>query len=177
MIRFFLPDRRETSVYAMDFRSEFERGVRGVIFDIDNTLVAQDAPVDEKVEALFAELKAAGLSTCLISNNGKGRVMEFAGKLGSHFVPNAQKPSRKAYRKAMEVMGTGINDTLFIGDQLLTDIFGAKRTGIESVLVDPVDPASDLKRIRFKRKIERLILRLGGEKKESEKKDLKKQTQ
>lgn len=176
MIRFFLPDRRESSVYAMNFKREYERGVRGVIFDIDNTLVAQNAPVDGRVAKLFAELKGDGLQTCLISNNGEARVKEFAEKLGSHFVPNAAKPSRKAYRKAMEVMGTDRSDTLFIGDQLLTDIFGAKRTGVESVLVDPVDPESDLKRIRFKRKIERLILRLGGEKTEVVKKDLKKRS-
>ncbi len=174
MIRFFLPDRREASVFSMDFKREYERGVRGIIFDIDNTLVPQDAPVDEKVRRLFDDLKRDGLSTCLISNNGEGRVREFAEQLGSHFVPNAAKPSRKAYRKAMEVMGTNESDTLFIGDQLLTDIFGAKRTGIESILVDPVDPASDLKRIRFKRKIERFILRRGKEKPSSEEKGLEK---
>ena len=177
MIRFFLPDRRESSVYAMDFKRERERGVRGIIFDIDNTLVAQNAPVDERVKELFAELKSDGIATCLISNNAEARVREFAEELGSHYVPNAAKPSRKAYRKAMKVMGTGIEDTIFIGDQLLTDIFGAKRTCVESILVDPVDPESDLRRIRFKRKIERLILRLGGEKPEIVKKGLKKQAE
>ncbi len=62
----------------------------------------------------------------------------------------------------MEVMGTDLGNTVFIGDQLLTDIFGAKRAGVRSVLVDPVDPKSDLLRIRFKRRIEALILWIAG---------------
>ena len=167
MIRFFLPDRRETSVYSMDFSREYEEGVRGIIFDIDNTLVPQNAPVDERVRSLFEALKKDGLSTCLISNNGVKRVREFAEEVDSHFVPNAAKPSRKAYRKAMEVMGTNEEDTLFIGDQLLTDIFGAKRAKVRSVLVNPVDPSSDLIVIRFKRKIEQLILKIAEGKKQA----------
>ncbi|MBO4411052.1 MAG: YqeG family HAD IIIA-type phosphatase [Lachnospiraceae bacterium] len=162
MIRYFVPDRREHSVYSMDFKKEYAEGIRGIIFDIDNTLVPQNAPVDSRAEALFRVLREDGIETCLISNNGETRVKTFADDLGSHYVPNAAKPSRKAYRKAMEVMGTDLTNTLFIGDQLLTDIFGAKRAGVRSILVDPVDPKSDLLRIRFKRKIEALILFLAG---------------
>lgn len=164
MIQYFIPDRRAISVYSLDFQKERDAGVRGVIFDIDNTLVPQNAPVDAGAEELFRFLRETGIETCLISNNGEERVREFAEQVGAHYVPNAAKPSRKAYRRAMEIMGTNETNTLFIGDQLLTDIFGAKRTGIQSILVDPVDPGSDLKRIRFKRKVEALILKLGGRK-------------
>lgn len=162
MIRFFLPDRKASSAYSIDYEKEYRAGIRGIIFDIDNTLVPQNAPIDGRVVRLFQTLKKTGFQTCLISNNGSERVKLFAEKLEARYVPNAAKPSRKAYWKAMRLMGTDTENTIFIGDQLLTDIFGAKRAGVQSILVDPVDLKSDLPRIRFKRKIESLIFRLAG---------------
>ena len=73
----FFPDQYVASTYVIDFEKLYEEGVRGLIFDIDNTLVPHGAPADERAKALFARLKAIGFRCCLISNNQKPRVEMF----------------------------------------------------------------------------------------------------
>ena len=85
-------------------------------------------------------LKAIGYSCCLLSNNQRPRVEMFNREIQVNFIENAHKPSRKNYRKAMELMKTREKNTLFVGDQHFTDVYGAKRTGIYSILVKPFIP-------------------------------------
>lgn len=73
------------------------------------------------------------------------------------YVYNAHKPSTKNYKKAMEIMGTDVSDTVFIGDQLFTDVWGAKRTGIPSILVRPIHPKEEIQ-IVLKRYLENIVL-------------------
>ncbi len=155
----FYPDETALSVREIDYRAFFTEGVRGIIFDIDNTLVPQDAPATEETEAFFREIHALGFKTCVISNNSEERVKPFAERTESSYVCHARKPLKKSYRKAMEFLGTDERSTLCGGDQLLTDIFGARRLGIRNVLVKPVSFESDIPTVRFKRKIEKMILR------------------
>lgn len=158
MKSYLTPDRRASSVYEIDFDKEYESGIRGLIFDIDNTLVPQNAPADERAVAFTKALIEKGFSVSVISNNGADRVRSFAEAIGVEHIPNAQKPSRRAYRKAMSLMGTDRENTLFIGDQLFTDIFGAARAHVKNILVDPLDPSADTPFIRMKRKFEYLVL-------------------
>ena len=81
----------------------------------------------------------------------------FAEKVGSKYVYNAHKPSTKNYKKAMELMSTDEKNTIFIGDQLFTDVWGAKRTGIESILVKPIHPKEEIQ-IVLKRYLEKIVL-------------------
>ena len=155
----FYPDERAETVREVDYEAFRAKGVRGIIFDIDNTLVPQDAPATEETEAFFREIHALGFKTCVISNNAEERVAPFAERTESSYVCHARKPLKKSYRKAMEFLGTDESTTLFVGDQLLTDIFGARRLGIRNVLVKPVSLESDIPTVRFKRKIEKRILR------------------
>ena len=98
-----------------------------------------------------------GFETCLISNNQKPRVEPFAKALESRYLFDAHKPSRKNYLKAMEEMGTDRRTTVFIGDQLFTDVYGAKRSGIYSILVKPIHPKEEIQ-IVLKRYLERIVL-------------------
>src|SRR5699024_12325217 len=59
------------------------------------------------------------------------------------YINNANKPSTKNYIRAMELMGTDRSNTVFVGDQLFTDVWGAKRTGIRSILVKPIHPKEE----------------------------------
>ena len=77
MLQRFYPDEYLDSTYVIDFDKLYEEGYRGIIFDIDNTLVPHGAPADERAKALFARLKAIGFRCCLISNNQKPRVEMF----------------------------------------------------------------------------------------------------
>ena len=77
--------------------------------------------------------------------------------IGEQFIENAHKPSVKNYRKAMEMLGTDTGNTIFIGDQLFTDIYGAKRAGIRNILVKPIHPKEEIQ-IVLKRYLERIVL-------------------
>ena len=153
----FYPDVYLDSTYEIDFRAWHERGYRGVLFGIDNTLVPHGAPADARAVRFFADLRAAGMKYCLISNNQLARVKPFAGRVGAYFVENAHKPSVKGYRLAMEKMGTCAADTLFVGDQLFTDVYGARRAGMKSILVKPIHPKEEIQ-IVLKRYLEKIVL-------------------
>lgn len=157
MLEKFYPDEYLDSAYDINYEEFYEKGYRGVIFDIDNTLVPHGAPADERAKDLFARLKAIGYSCCLLSNNQRPRVEMFNREIQVNFIENAHKPSRKNYRKAMELMKTREKNTLFVGDQLFTDVYGAKRTGIYSILVKPIHPKEEIQ-IVLKRYLERIVL-------------------
>lgn len=131
--------------------------MRGLIFDIDNTLVPHGAPADERAVRLFARLKDIGFRCCLISNNQEKRVKTFNEPIRVDYVYNAHKPSVKNYIKAMEIMGTDRESTVFIGDQLFTDVWGAKRAGIPNILVKPIHPREEIQ-IVLKRYLEKIVL-------------------
>ena len=157
MFRKFFPDEYLDSTYLIDFEALYKNGYRGVIFDIDNTLVPHGEPADERAEALFKRLKNTGFQCCLLSNNQYERVSSFNRNIQVYFIENAHKPSRKNYRKAMELMGTTLENTVFVGDQLFTDVYGAKRTGIYNILVKPIHPKEEIQ-IVLKRYLERIVL-------------------
>lgn len=157
MFRKFFPDVYMESTYKIDFQKLYEKGYRGVIFDIDNTLVPHGEPADKRAVELFENLKKIGFQCCLLSNNQYERVSSFNEQVQVQFIENAHKPSRKNYQKAMELMGTSVKDTVFVGDQLFTDVYGAKRTGIYNILVKPIHPKEEIQ-IVFKRKLEKIVL-------------------
>ena len=158
MFEAFYPDYWCRSTYDIDFQKLSDGGVRGIIFDIDNTLVPHGAPADERAEALFAKLKEIGLHSCLVYNNRRRRVEMFNRNIGTDIVCLANKPFKGGYIRAMEKMGTDAESTVCIGDQLFTDIWGANRIGIRSILVSPINPKEEIQ-IILKRLPERAVLR------------------
>jgi HAD superfamily phosphatase (TIGR01668 family) len=157
MFEMFLPDEYVASTYVIPFEKLYEEGYRGVIFDIDNTLVPHGAPADKRAKKLFAKLKELGFEACLLSNNKEPRVKMFNDDVQVNYIFDAHKPSVKNYQKAMELMGTDLSNTIFVGDQLFTDVWGAKRTGIRNILVKPIHPKEEIQ-IVFKRKLEKIVL-------------------
>ncbi len=158
MLHKFYPDAYMASTYTIPFEKLQEKGIRGVIFDIDNTLVPHGAPADDRAKQLFKDLEEMGISCCLISNNNEARVKMFNEEIGVDYIYNAHKPSTKNYKKAMEIMNTDAKTTVFVGDQLFTDVWGAKRTGIKSILVKPMNKKEEIQ-IVLKRQIENIVLR------------------
>lgn len=157
MLKCFFPDEYLDSTYEIDFEKLYEEGYRGLLFDIDNTLVPHGEPADERALALFERLKKIGFKSCFLSNNQIQRVSSFNEAVKEQFIENAHKPSRKNYLKAMEMLGTDKSNTIFIGDQLFTDIYGAKRTGIRNILVKPIHPKEEIQ-IVLKRYLEKIVL-------------------
>ena len=153
----FFPDRYVASTYVIDFEKLYEEGYRGLIFDIDNTLVPHGAPADERAIALFKRLREIGFSCCLLSNNKEPRVKMFNEKIGVSYIFKAGKPGKNGYKQAMRKIGTNKKTTVFIGDQLFTDVWGAKRTGISNILVKPIHPKEEIQ-IVLKRYLEKIVL-------------------
>lgn len=157
MFQNFYPDEYLSSAYEIDYEKYYRDGYRGLIFDIDNTLVPHGAPADEKSIALMSRLKAIGYQVMLLSNNKEPRVKSFNDKVQVSYIYKAGKPSRKGYLEAMRRMGTNEQTTLFIGDQLFTDVWGARRCGIRSILTKPIDKKEEIQ-IVLKRRLEYIIL-------------------
>ncbi len=153
----FYPDVYLDSAYEIDYKALYEKGYRAVIFDIDNTLVPHGAPADVRSRTLFAELRRIGYDTMLLSNNKEPRVKPFGDAVCSRYLCKAGKPSPENYRKAMAIMGTVEDTTLFVGDQLFTDVWGAKKAGIYSILVKPIHPKEEIQ-IVLKRRLEWIVL-------------------
>lgn len=169
MFNMFFPDEIQDSTYDIDFESLYDQGIRGVLFDIDNTLVEHGADATKRAVALFNRLNQIGIKSCLISNNKEERVLRFNKEINTKYIYDAHKPSGKNYRKAMELMGTNLSNTIFVGDQLFTDVFGAKRIGMKNILVRPIDPKEEIQ-IVLKRYLEKIVLHFyEKEKKQREK--------
>lgn len=157
MLETFYPDYEVESAYVIDYEAMYRSGYRGVIFDIDNTLVPHGAPADERAKVLFRHLHEIGFQTVLLSNNKEPRVKMFSDEVGAAYIYRAGKPGKDGYEKAMGLMKTTSGNTLFVGDQLFTDVWGAKKMGIIAYLVKPIHPKEEIQ-IVLKRYLERIVL-------------------
>ena len=145
MIRLLYPGQYVESVFQIDFCGLYDRGVRGLIFDIDNTLVPHGADSTPEVDALFARLKEMGFRCLMLSNNGPDRIRRFLRNIDADFIDNSGKPRRRAGKAALCRLGLPKEQTVLIGDQVFTDILCANLTGIPSILVRYIgyDPNAD----------------------------------
>lgn len=167
MLECFYPDYDVDSAYEIEYRKLYGQGYRGIIFDIDNTLVPHGAPADERAKSLFRELKEIGFSVILLSNNKEPRVKMFNDAVHVQYIFKAGKPAAAGYEKALKVMGTQPDNTIFVGDQLFTDIWGAKKAGIRTYLVRPIDPREEIQ-IVLKRYLEKIVLHFYRKQKEKQ---------
>jgi hypothetical protein len=157
MCAFLYPGEYVESAYRIDFKKLYQDGYRGIIFDIDNTLVPHGAPADERAISLFRQLKELGYSCVLLSNNKEPRVKLFNDAVHVRYIYKADKPKPAGYRRAMAFMGTDTSNTLFVGDQIFTDVCGANLAGIRTFLVKPIHPKEEIQ-IVLKRLLEKPIL-------------------
>ncbi len=157
MLENLYPDEYLDSAYEIEFDRLYGEGYRGIIFDVDNTLVPHGAPADERAIRLFAHLKELGYQCCLLSNNKEPRVKMFNDVVQVKYIFKAGKPKVSGYRQAMELMGTDADNTLFVGDQIFTDVYGANRAGIRTILTKPIHPKEEIQ-IVLKRYLERIVL-------------------
>ena len=114
-------------------------------------------PADDRSKELFARLKELGYGIMLLSNNKEPRVKMFNDAVRVQYIFKAGKPATGNYRKAMERLGVDKEHALFVGDQLFTDIWGAKKAGIRTFLVKPIHPKEEIQ-IVLKRYLEKIVL-------------------
>lgn len=133
--------------------------VRGIIVDLDNTLVGYtELAVTPEVQAWLARAHAAGFRMVLLSNNFNVRVTAIGDALGIPTVANALKPLPTGFLRAMRLLGTRRHETVVVGDQLFTDVLGAKVVGLRTILTEPL-MEHDFPATRILRLLERVVLR------------------
>lgn len=157
MLKKFYPEEYLDSTYDIDFEALYKEGYRGIIFDIDNTLVPHGAKADERACALFDRLREIGFSYIMLSNNKEPRVKMFCDEVRAPYICKAGKPKPAGYRRAMEQIGTDCKNTIFIGDQIFTDVYGANLAGLRTILVKPIHPKEEIQ-IVLKRYLEKIVL-------------------
>lgn len=142
-------------------RPEFllKQGIKIVFTDLDNTLIAWDEPhATEQLIEWIKDLKAAGISVVLVSNNNTKRIGKVAQVIDTPFVYPALKPLHKGFKDALKLHHVEKEAVVMIGDQIMTDIFGATTFGIRTILVNPIKPSDGLN-TKINRFFERIILK------------------
>ncbi|MGI6567851.1 MAG: YqeG family HAD IIIA-type phosphatase [Limnochordia bacterium] len=159
MIKIFCPDECLGSLLDVNLDELWQNGYRGMILDIDNTLLpwAGDT-LDQETVMWVRQAKEMGFRLCLTSNAFKERVHKIAAALDVPAVASAIKPRKRAFRLALDMLKTRPRETVVIGDQMFTDILGGNRMGLYTILIDPV-AAEELKATKVMRRIERRIIR------------------
>ncbi|WP_226583218.1 YqeG family HAD IIIA-type phosphatase [Halobacillus litoralis] len=158
MLNKFLPDEHVPSVFDIDPEQLKAKGIRGVITDLDNTLVAWDVPdATEDIKRWFEKMDDHGIQVTIASNNNETRVKLFSEPLDASFIYSARKPLSKAFKKAQKQMNLNKDEIAVIGDQLLTDVLGGNSAGFHTILVVPI-VQTDGFFTKINRKIERRIL-------------------
>ena len=155
MLERWYPTAHVPSVFAIDYEKLAALGYKGILFDIDNTLVRHNEPATSRAIQLMERLKAIGFKVCLVSNNKEPRVATFNKKMKVNYIYKAGKPSKKGYIRAMDEIGCTVENTLAVGDQIYTDIIGSASLGIHTILVKPIDTSHEEIQITLKRIIEK----------------------
>ncbi len=154
----FRPDAYAERLSSVSLDALAERGVRGIIVDLDNTLVGYGSDVMAPDGAAWVvRARERGFAVCLVSNNFTERVARAGEELGVPAIASALKPSPHGFLRALRVLGTARGTTVVVGDQLFTDVLGAKLVGIHAILTEPL-VAKDWLGTRVLRFLERALL-------------------
>lgn len=134
-----------------------ENGLKGLILDVDNTLIDYYKNMLDGVENWCQNLKNKGVKFCIVSNsNKKEKVKNVSEKLEIPYIFFAKKPFKGGLNKAKDIMKLQNNEIAVVGDQIFTDVLGANRCKMISILVDPIEE-KDLLITKIKRPIENKI--------------------
>lgn len=153
------PDLLLNSVKELTPELLSQYGVKGIIFDLDETLAPRhkDGPAED-VLAHIELLKNAGISMALVSNSPRERVADFNKEMQISIFPNAQKPRVKVLKRAVKVMGFEPHQIAMVGDQIFTDVLAGNRLHLLTVMVAPLEDRQT-RFFRLKRKLEGIVLR------------------
>lgn len=157
MLEKFYPDLFLDRVQDIDLRYLEHKGIKGLILDIDNTLVPHGREADDKAVQWIEFVKSKGFKVCIVSNASHKRVIKFNERLKIAAIHRASKPGTRSFLKAVKLMGIKPGETAVVGDQVFTDIVGGRKAKMFTILVKPIDK-KEILFIKLKRIAERYIL-------------------
>lgn len=154
-----IPDYYFKSIYEIPYHTLQEQGINTLFFDLDNTIISYDEDIlsDKQVEFL-KELRKS-FKIVILSNSGYQRVSNALKNTDFSFIYHSTKPLKRGFKKALKMTGAKKNEVLVIGDQMMTDVLGAHRTGLNVALIQSVKRKSDRRITQFNRRIETMVLK------------------
>lgn len=159
MLKKFVPQLNVASIYDIDLQALQQAGVKGLIADLDNTLVgAEVAKATPELKRWLERVQELGFKFIVVSNNSESRVSVFSNPLQLPFISRAQKPRKAAFQNALDYLQLEVESVAMIGDQMLTDVFGGNRIGLYTILVRAISLDHEGFFTRINRKIEKKML-------------------
>ena len=157
----YIPDMYQKSIYTIDYPKLKSCGIKCILFDLDNTLIPVSAKLPtKKIKDFLKSLKDEGFEVIIFSNSLRMRVRDFATAAGVKYYSNCRKPSVKKFLLALEEQNIDVTEMAIVGDQMLTDIKGGNKTGITTILVNPISTKDSIftkiNRFREKRIMKKL---------------------
>lgn len=136
-----------------------ENNIKGIILDVDNTLIYYNKELLKGVDIWCKDLQEKGIKFCIVSNsNKKEKVKQVAAKLNIPYISFGMKPLKRGLKKAQKILGVENKNIAVVGDQIFTDVFGANRLGMFSILVKPLE-TKDIWITRVKRPFEEAVIK------------------
>lgn len=159
MLKKLCPRHQAQSILKLDLEELERTGIKGIIFDLDNTLVEwKKDTLSSEVIDLITRFKDKGFKLCILSNALEHRVEAVARILNIPYVSKAVKPRKTPFRKALEIMGTSPEQTAVVGDQLFTDILGGNRMELYTIWTPPLS-STEFVSTKAVRRIEQMVIR------------------
>lgn len=154
------PDIRCNSIFDINLEILTEKGIKGLLLDVDNTLAMwKSMSVEANVRLWLDNIKTKGIKVCLVSNGKKKRIISMAKDLDIWYVYQAKKPAKSGFLKALKLLNTKASETALIGDQIFTDILGGNRLGLLTILVEPINRNYEFVSTKLLRIMEKLVLK------------------
>ncbi len=159
MFNRFYPDIYVKDIYSINYENLKSKGVKTIMFDLDNTLVPFDIEYPtEEIKGLFERLSGDGFTVLIVSNNGLGRVTKFAEKLSVRYIHKAGKPKITKIKNFILENGGNLSESAIVGDQLFTDMWVGTRLNLTKILVEPIANRDEFT-VKLKRGLEKLVFK------------------
>ena len=158
-MQIFFPKLYYKNIQSIELQTLKENNIKGLILDVDNTLIDLDWNMPKGVEEWIQKVKNENIKIYIVSNtNKKDKIEEISQKLGVPYTFFAKKPFRAGFLKACKEMGLPCKNVATIGDQIFTDVYGSNRCNIFSILVEPIK-RKDYIITKIKRPLENWVIR------------------
>jgi len=159
VLRLLDPDQVVATLFDIDLDALAKRGIKGLILDLDNTIIERGAPAfTPEVLEWLEDARRRGFKLAIVSNNRTERAVAMAREHGIPAVFRAVKPRRRPFRKALRRLGLQPHEVAVVGDQLFTDVFGGNRLGMYTILTRPLPGPEFIGTRLITRKLEKLFL-------------------
>ena len=157
--RVFTPAHAVNTLVDLDLDDLYAQGKRLILLDVDNTIVHHNADeATPEIAAWLNRAKAAGFDLCILSNTNRvERLARICESVGVETVRGRMKPSRAMFDMALDRFDRRPEEALMVGDQLVTDVLGANRAGIDAVWVAKMPGSHEFIGTRVNRLLERFL--------------------